>query len=69
MNSVRDIARWKGNLLARYVHASYWYFRVIWEDLSPGLMDALQGKEVPFLRCCGISNVLDIGRARRNSCK
>lgn len=69
MNSVRDIARWKGDLLARYVLASYWYFRVILEDVSPGLMDSLQGKEIPFLRCCGTSHVLDIGKARRNSCK
>lgn len=69
MNSVRDIARWKGKLLARNMLSSCWYFRVNLEDVSPGLMDALQGKEVPFLRCCGISNVLDIGRARRNSCK
>lgn len=69
MNSVRDIARWKGSLLARYVLASYWYFRVILEDVSPGLMDALQGKEVAFLRYCDTSHVLDIGRTRRNSCK
>lgn len=48
MNSVRDVARWKGNVIARYVLASYWFFRVILEDVSPGLTDALQGKEMPF---------------------
>lgn len=69
MNSVRDIARWRGNLLARYVLASYWYFGVIQEDVSPGLMDGLQGKEMAFLRYCDTFHVLDIGRAKRNSCK
>ena len=69
LNSVRDIARWKGNILAMYVLSSYWCFRVILGDVSPGMMDALQGKEMPFVSCCGTSYVLDIGRARRNACK
>lgn len=69
MNGVRDIGRWKGSLLAKYALASYWYFRVILEDRSPGLTYALQGEEVPFISCWDITSVLDIGRGRRNSCK
>lgn len=63
MNSVRDVGRWKGSLLAKYALASYWYFRVILEDRSPGLTYALQGEEVPFISCWDITSVLDIGGA------
>jgi len=66
MNGERDVGRWKGSLLAKYVLASYWCFRVILEDRSPGLTHALQGEEMPFISCWGSADVLDIGRGRSN---
>lgn len=69
MNGVRDIARRKGSLLAKYVLASYWYLRVILEDRSPELTYALQREEVLLISCWDITSVFDIVRGRRNSCK
>lgn len=68
MNDVRDIARWKG-LLTKYVLTSSWYFSVFLDDRSPGLTYALQREELPFISCCYVTGVLDIGKGGRNSCK